>query len=134
MVKHTQAIRREDLRFNSIPILADIKQAFLNVEISKEHGDYSRFLWYDDVASENEAKPIIYRFLRVVFGITSSPFLLNGTIIHHLKKFVESDQKLITKFIEDLYVDNTTSGCSLVNKGMEFYQKRGIQVTEVGNQ
>ena len=32
-------------RFSSIVILADIKQAFLNVEISKEHGDYLRFLW-----------------------------------------------------------------------------------------
>ena len=108
---------------NSIAILADIKQALLNVEISKEHGDYLRFLWYDDGRSENEAKPIIYRFLRVVFGIKSGPFFLSGTIKHHLQKNVESDQKFITEFIEDFYVDNTTSGCSSVDKRMEFYQK-----------
>ena len=71
--------------FNFIVILADVKQAFLNVEISKEHRDSLRFLWYDDVTSENKAKLIIYRFLRVVFEITSSLFLLNGTIRHHLK-------------------------------------------------
>ena len=61
-------------------ILADIKQVFLNIEISKEHRDYLRFLWDGELASENEAKLIIYRILRVVFDITSSPFLLNGTI------------------------------------------------------
>ena len=33
-------------RFNFIAILANIKQAFLNVEISKEHRDFLRFLWY----------------------------------------------------------------------------------------
>ena len=49
--------------------------------------------------------------------------MLNGTIRHHLKKFVESNQKFITKFIEDLYVDDTTSGCSSVDKEMKFYQK-----------
>ena len=50
-------------RFNSRAILEDIKQAFPNIDISKEHRDYLCFLWYDVVASENEAKPIIYRFI-----------------------------------------------------------------------
>ena len=50
-------------RFNSIAILTDIKQIFLNVAISKEHMNYLCFLWYDDVTSENEAKLIIHRFL-----------------------------------------------------------------------
>ena len=93
-------------------------RTFLNIEISKEQRDCLCFLWYDDVASKNEVKPIIYRFARVVFGITSNPFLLNGTIRDHLKKYVESNQKFITKFIEDLYVDDTTSGCFSVDKGM----------------
>ena len=50
-------------RFNSIAILTDIKQFFLNVAISKEHMNYLCFFWYDDVTSENEAKLIIHRFL-----------------------------------------------------------------------
>ena len=72
-----------------------MKQAFVKVEIAcenriilpsiaKEHRDYLPFLWYD-VISEIEAKITIYRFLRVVAGVTSSPFLLNGTIRHHLR-------------------------------------------------
>ena len=75
-------------RSNFIAILADIKQAFLNVEISKEHRDFLRFLWYENVSSESDAKSIVCRFLRVVFGVTSSPFLLNGTIRHYFLIFI----------------------------------------------
>ena len=91
-------------RFNFIAILADIKQAFLNVEISKEHRDFLRFLWYENVNSESDAKLIVYRFLRVVFGVTSSPFLLNGTIRHHLSKYLSCDQQFVKKLLKDLYV------------------------------
>ena len=53
-------------RLNKIGILADIKQAFLNVRIHPDHTDYLRFLWRDWSALER--KLIIYRFTRVVFG------------------------------------------------------------------
>ena len=77
-------------RFNFTAILADIKKA--NVEISKEHGDFLRFLLYENVNSENDAKLIAYRFLRVVFGVTTSPFLLNGTNRHYLSRYLSCDQ------------------------------------------
>ena len=69
-------------RFNMIAIMADIKQSFLNVAISPEHRDYLRFLWYDLDSEET----IVYKFSRVVVGLTSSPFLLNATIKHHLNR------------------------------------------------
>lgn len=71
-------------RCNYIGLLADIKQAFLNIEIAQEHRDYLRFLWYEENSEQSQIA--IYRFLRVVFGGTSSPFLLNGTLTHHLDK------------------------------------------------
>lgn len=107
-------------RFNKYVILADIKQAFLNVGINPEHKDFVRFLWYD-VDCPDDVKLVIYRFLRVVFGITSSPFLLNGTIRYHLNKF--DDNKFIDRFLEDLYVDDTISGCNANEEGMLFYDK-----------
>ena len=64
--------------------------------------------------------------------MTSSPFLLNGTITDHLKMYVERDQNIITKFVEDLYVDDTTSRCSSVEKGMEFYQKSKTIILAAG--
>ena len=119
-------------RFNFIAILADIKQAFLNVEISKEHGDFLRFLWYENVNSESDAKLIVYRFLRVVFGVTSSAFLLNGTIRHHLSKYLSCDQQFVEKLLEDLYVDGVTSGTKTIEQRKEFYGKAKLILSEAG--
>ena len=91
-------------RFNFIAILADIKQAFLNVEISKEHRDLPFFLCYENASSESDVILIVFRFLRVVFGVTSSPFLLNGTVKHHLSKYLSCDQQFVKKLLKDLYV------------------------------
>ena len=49
-------------RFNFVVVLADIKQAFLNVKNSREHRDFLRILWYENVYSESDAKLIVYRF------------------------------------------------------------------------
>ena len=38
------------------------------------------FLWYEDAKSETP-EVICYRFCRVVFGVVSSPFLLNVTLV-----------------------------------------------------
>ena len=67
-------------RLHLMAILADRKQAFLNIEISEEHKDFLHFLCYDNVTNDEEAKLIVLRFLGVVFGVTSSPFILNGII------------------------------------------------------
>ena len=109
-------------RLNPVAILADIKQAFLNVEITEKHRDFLRFLWFDDIAYE-KPNVMIYRFLRLVFGITSSPFALNATIRHHLSEFVDFEREFVEKFLADLYVDNTTSGCESVEEGIQFYEK-----------
>ena len=63
-------------RLNKIGVLADKKQAFLSVGIATHRKDYLKFLWYDFQAEDEQV--VIYRFLKVVFGITSCPFLLNG--------------------------------------------------------
>ena len=49
--------------------------------------------------------------------------MLNGTICHHLEKFKFKEHLFVWKFLEDLYVDDTTSGCDSVEKGIEFYTK-----------
>ncbi len=81
------------IRLNTIAIMADIKQAFLNVAISPEHRHYFRFLWYDLDSEET----IVYKFSRFVFGLTSSPFLLNATIKHHLNRYIESEHIVIER-------------------------------------
>ena len=102
-----------------IGLISDIRQAFLNVEICKEPQDFLRFIWFNE---EDDADLIIYRFLRVMFGVKSSPFLLNGTIECHLKKYLNIYEKLIEKFLRDLYVDDYTTGVNSVEEGVEFYK------------
>ena len=76
-----------------------------------------RFLWYENVNSESDAKSIVYRFLRVVFGVTSSPFLLNGTIKHHLSKYLSYDQQFVERLLENFYADDVTSGTKTIKQG-----------------
>ena len=70
-------------RLQSIGITCDIEKAFLNVSIAPEDRDLLRFLWIDDITKDNP-EIVIRRFTRVVFGVNSSPFLLNGTISRHV--------------------------------------------------
>ena len=75
-------------RVHPIAIIADIEKAYHQINIAEEHRDFLRFLWYEDVFKE---MPIIqkYRFCRVIMGVTSSQFLLNGCIKHIVKKYEE---------------------------------------------
>ena len=59
------------LRFRTgkIDLVTDIKQAFLQILINKEHHDLVRFLWYEDIYKENP-ELVTLRFCRVVFGLT----------------------------------------------------------------
>ena len=119
-------------RFNFVGILADIKQAFLNIQISEEHRDFLRFFWFENINSKDDEITIIYRFLRVVFGVTSSPFLLNATIRHHLNKYLQNEKEFVEKILEELYVDDVTSGTENIEKGKEFYNKAKFMCLEAG--
>ena len=72
------------LKFCVHPVVltADIEKAYLQININEEHRDYLRFLWYRNLKEESIIR---YRFTRVIFGVTSSQFLLNGTVHTHAK-------------------------------------------------
>ena len=65
------------------------------------------------------------RFTRVVFGLTSSPFLLKGTIKIHVSKClpVSHYTDVVKKLILNLYVDDSTNSFDTVETAMEFYEK-----------
>ena len=62
----------------NLALAADIKKAFLMISVSETDRDALRLLWVDDV-TEEEPRVIILHFTRVVFGVSSSPFLQNAT-------------------------------------------------------
>ena len=109
-------------QLGKIAMASDIKQAFLQVPIDESNRDYLRMIWFDNVFS---TKPTItlLQFTSLVFGLTSSPSVLNRTIKVQLEKFLSENQKkdVIIKLLRDLFLDVTTSFDS-INEGIHFYE------------
>ena len=92
------------------------------VSVADEDRDVLRFLWLDDVNSELPRIKIM-RFARVVFGISSSPFLLNATIKHHMNGYKELDEQFVEKFERSIYVDDVTFGACNEDEAFQLYKK-----------
>ena len=65
----------------------------------------------------------LYRFLRVVFGVTSRPFLLGATIKSHLTKYIVAKITVVAlkKLLWDMYADDVTTSFCTMEEGLEFY-------------
>ncbi|GIY20652.1 reverse transcriptase [Caerostris darwini] len=107
-------------RTNAIGVIADIKQAFLQLSVRPEDRNFLRFLWWN---TEDRTKLEFFRHCRVVFGVTSSPFLLNASVRHHLDSTeyqIESLQATVKKLKRGFYVDNLTISVENQQELLEF--------------
>jgi len=77
-------------RTKTIALVADIEKAFLNIFVHETERDFLRFLWVKDIADPH-SEIVVYRFCTILFGLVSSPFVMNATLRHHLKTFAEED-------------------------------------------
>nr|XP_022908644.1 uncharacterized protein LOC111419983 [Onthophagus taurus] len=96
-------------RQNKIGVTADIRKAFLQIGVDKGDRDFLRFLWRgpgDEIRT--------YRHKRVVFGVSSSPFLLGATLEHHISKSLDRcdsgnvpySRDTVSRLSRSFYVDN----------------------------
>ena len=110
------------LRFRThrVALIADIEKAFLNVSMSEKDRDVLRFLWYDDI-TKKQPEVRVFRFTRVVFGVSSSPFLLNATISHHLRKHSTSQPQLVRNLSQATYVDDIVTGTNDEDSAYKLY-------------
>ena len=108
--KFNQRILEILLRFRSYPIawIADIEKAFLMISVAPKDRDALRFLWITNIDSD-DPEIIALRFARVVFGVSSSPFLLNATIKHHIEKYSSSHPEIVGVLMQSIYVDDVVS-------------------------
>ncbi|XP_015761462.1 PREDICTED: uncharacterized protein LOC107340611 [Acropora digitifera] len=76
------------LRFRErkIALVGDIEKAFLDIRVHEQDRNVLRFLWIDSF-EKDDPKLLLYRFSWVVFGVNSSPFLLNATLRHHISQY-----------------------------------------------
>ncbi|GBM22766.1 hypothetical protein AVEN_238310-1 [Araneus ventricosus] len=106
-------------RFRSYPIgiSADIEKTFLQLGIAPEHRDFLRFFY----PTENEE--IVYRHSRVVFGVSSSPFLLAAALSHLLEHVPAEYSEIADKLKLSFYVDNCVAGESNATQQEKFILK-----------
>ncbi|XP_004211489.2 uncharacterized protein LOC101236360 [Hydra vulgaris] len=127
------------LRFRSqnIAYIADIEKAFLQITLSPLDRDYVRFLWFKDLNGINSSniytKEIIsYRLCRVLFGVTSSPFLLSATLKKHAERYIDSDLNFVYKLMNSLHVDDLNAGADSIYAAFQFYQKCKYHLQKAG--
>ena len=120
--KFNQKVLEVLLRFRSYSVAwtADIEKAFLMISMTPQDRDVLRFLWVDDPLSTNP-DVVTYRFTRVVFGVSSSPYLLNSTIQQHLKQYSSSHPELVSKLLESFYMDDLVCGGSSDQEAYEHF-------------
>lgn len=95
-------------RQQRVGVVSDIRKAFLQISVNPIDREFLRFLWKD-----KEGQEMVYRHRRVVFGVSSSPFLLGATINHHIARAREKNisqsnysPEVIERLSNSFYVDN----------------------------
>jgi len=113
------------LRFQSYhtALVADIEKAFLMISMVERDWDVLQFLWVKDI-KQDPPEVCILRFARVIFRVSSSPFLLNTTIKHHLE---QSHPDLVQTLTQSTYVDDIVSGADSEEAAFDMYiESRGV--------
>ena len=118
-------------RCHKTALVGDLEKAFLMISVAEDDRDALRFLWFDDPLSE-EPKIIVFRFARVAFGLSSSPFLLNATLKHHIMMYENEDPELVQKLLQSLYVDDIIYGDSDDIGAYKLYIKAKSRLAEGG--
>ena len=131
--KFNQSILDIILRFltHRIALVADIEKASLMISVAEPDRDALRFLWVDDIGSEF-SKTVVMRFAHVAFGVSSSPFLLNATIRHHLEQYAGARPRFVKKFLRSIYVDDLSFGAEDSDDAFELFQTSKKLLAEGG--
>ena len=101
------------------------------VGVAPEDRDVLRLLWIDDILTDNPTL-LIKRFTRVIFGVSSSPFLSSGTVSHHIEKYEEDDPDFVAQVLRSLYVDDLISGNNTLPAAFKFYILAKGRLAEAG--
>ena len=98
------------VRFRMTPILlcGDIQKAFWQIRIR----EFQRFTWIKNL-DPNIVE--INRSCRLLFGLTQSPFILEGTIKQHFENYENEHPMVIENIQDDMYVDDLVSGGTEIN-------------------
>jgi len=97
-------------RLHKYAILGDVSQAFLQISLDPTDRDLTRFLWYRVIPNSKGSydttdEVITYRFTRLPFGLTCSPFL-SATIRTLATKYHDTYPTACALMDRSTYMDN----------------------------
>ena len=64
-------------RSNRIAIVGDLQKMFCQTALAEQHWKFQLYLWR---GGNPAIEPKIFAMMRVMFGVTSSPFLTGNTV------------------------------------------------------
>ena len=106
-------------RFYPVAIAGDLKQAFFQIWVRGADWDALRFHWLKDLRSR-QVETLC--FIRVLFGLAPSPFLLAAVIKEHLQQYKSVNPKLVEEIERSMYVDDLITGGESVDQALEAKQ------------
>ena len=114
------------LRFRrwKIPVISDLRQAFLSIYMYEQCQDLCRFLLRVNGILRH------FRWCRLPFGLRCSPFILNCIISYHLSKY-PSDETVVKELRENFYVDDFLSGADTPQEAQAL-KERATQIMKDG--
>jgi len=113
-------------RLHHSAIVGDITQAFLQLVLDRRDRDLTRFYWYRTIP-EGEGRyrttneVIAYRFTRLPFGLTCSPFLLAATLRDHAERHKETFPAVAPLRDKNTFMDDFAAGAESENGAIKVY-------------
>ncbi|XP_067667338.1 uncharacterized protein [Haliotis asinina] len=110
------------LRFRRYPvaIVCDIAEMYLQIEMLPKDKSFFRFLWRSN--NQNE-RPDIYQFSRVVFGVNASPFLAQYITQEHARRFQDTLPKAAETVFKSTYMDDNIDSVRNELEAIELYEQ-----------
>lgn len=105
-------------RMKRICFIADVKQMYRQILVTKEDADLQRIVWRDN--TKDTIKD--YRLLRVTFGTASAPYLAVKTLQQTAEDYTarnEIDSLAVKTIKEDFYVDDLMSGQDTLRRAID---------------
>ncbi|XP_035206698.1 uncharacterized protein LOC118181639 [Stegodyphus dumicola] len=109
-------------REKTIGVTSDIRRAFLQIEVEREDQNYVKFLWWVNNRID------VFRHKRVVFGLTSSRYLLAAVISFHLSHVSPEFKAAARKLSKSFYVDNCVTSVD-DNEELKVFMNQSITIT-----
>ena len=107
------------LRFcrNSVALVCDVKEMYLQIEIHPDDRKHLRFLW----RTQDEVN--VYQFNRLVFGLNISPLIAHYVIQNHARQHAVTHPRGAEAVLESTYINDTLDSVESDEKAVELYHQ-----------